>query len=137
MRRGKPRLTRQQALSALPVRNQVLSVRRLENGDTEITIPRREDWVGKLLAFCFFVPKERKVVLEAIGSAVWEMCDGEHTVSQIAAALVKMHKLGRREAETSLTEYLRRLGRRRLIAFVVPKPALERESSSARKARAT
>ncbi|NIM05859.1 MAG: PqqD family peptide modification chaperone [Armatimonadetes bacterium] len=131
MQKGKPRLTRRQALSALPVRNQAFAVRRTENGETEITVPRRNDWLGKLLSLILLIPKERKIVLEAVGSEVWDMCDGAHTVSQMADALVKKHKLDRREAETSLTEYLRRLGKRRLIAFAIPKTALERKSSAA------
>jgi hypothetical protein len=43
-------------------------------------------------------------------------------------ALVKQHKLTRREVEASLTEYLRKLGKRRLIAFAVPKSILEKKS---------
>jgi len=126
MLRRAPRLTRQQALSALPVRNLSLSSQRTENGETEITIPRREDWVGRLLVLIFFAPRERKVILEAIGSDIWEMCDGQHSVAQMVEALMAKHKLNRREAEASLTEYLRRLGKRRLIAFAIPKAVLER-----------
>jgi hypothetical protein len=127
-KRRVPRLTHEQSLGALPVRNTLVEYRRTEEGEIEISIPRREDLIGKLMALAFFVPKKRKVVLEAIGSAVWEMCDGEHTVSQMIDALVKQHKLTRREVEASLTEYLRKLGKRRLIAFAVPKSMLEKKS---------
>ena len=127
-KRRAPRLTREQSLNALPVRNTLVEYRRTEEGEIEISIPRREDLIGKLMALVFFVPKKRKVVLEAVGSDVWEMCDGQHTVSQIIDALVKKHKLTRREVEASLTEYLRKLGKRRLVAFAVPKAMLEKKS---------
>jgi len=116
-----PRLTRQQSLGALPVRNPVVTARKLDNGDAELTIPRREDWKGKLLSWVFYIPKERRIILEGIGAEVWEMCDGEHSVTQMIALLVKKYKLSPREAEASLVEYLRRLGKRKLIAFALPK----------------
>ena len=121
-----PRLTREQSLGSLPVRNTLVTYQQLEDGETELTIPLRNDWVGKLLSFIFFVPKERKVILEAIGSDVWALCDGEHNVNQIVDTLAKKYKLNRREAEASLTEYLRRLGKRRLVAFAVPKSVLKK-----------
>ncbi len=116
-----PRLTRQQAFGAFPVRNQAVSARRTEEGETEITLRRREDWVGKIFSLVLFVPKERRIVLETIGTDVWDLCDGNHSVAQIADRLVAKHKLTRREAEASLAEYLRRLGKKQLIGFVVPK----------------
>jgi len=125
----KPKLTREQSLSALPVRNTLITYHRSEAGETELIIPRRSDWLGKLMAFAFFVPSERKIILESIGSDVWELCDGEHSVNQIVDALIEKHKLNRREAETSLTEYLRKLGKRRLIAFAIPKDILEKDQS--------
>lgn len=122
-----PRLTREQSLSALPVRNTLVEYTRTEEGETEITIPRRKDLLGRLLGLIFFVPRKRKIVLESIGTDVWELCDGEHNVDQITDVLVKKYKLNRREAEASLTEYLRRLAKRRLIAFAIPKDMLEKK----------
>jgi hypothetical protein len=122
-----PRLTREQSLSTLPVRNSLVEFTHTESGETEITIPRRTDVIGKLLAMVFFIPKKHKIVLESIGTDVWDLCDGEHNVDQISDALVKKYKLNRREAEASLTEYLRRLAKRRLIAFAIPKDVLEKK----------
>jgi len=87
-----------------------------------LTVPRRADWVGRVLAFAFAVPKERRIVLDRVGADIWELCDGEHTVDGIIAALSEKYKLNRKEAEVSLTSYLRQLGRRGLIGFAVPKP---------------
>jgi hypothetical protein len=122
-----PRLTREQSLSALPVRNTLVEYTRTEEDETELTIPRRTDLVGKLISLAFFVPRKRKIVLESIGTDVWELCDGEHNVDQITDTLVKKYKLNRREAEASLTEFLRRLAKRRLIAFAIPREMLEKK----------
>ena len=115
-------LTRREALSALPVRNQILKAETTPEGELTLTVPRRADWVGKLLASVFAVPKERKIVLDRVGADIWEMCDGQNTVEQIIARLSRIYKLNRKEAEVSLTAYLRQLGRRGLIGFAVPKP---------------
>jgi hypothetical protein len=114
-------LTRQEALSALPVRNQALKAEPGPEGELTLTVPRREDWVGKLLASLFAVPKERKIVLDRVGADIWQLCDGQNTVQQIIARLSEQYKLNRKEAEVSLTAYLRQLGRRGLIGFAVPK----------------
>jgi hypothetical protein len=114
-------LTRQQSLAARPLRNTAVGVKKMENGDIELTVPRRRDWLGKLLALLFYIPKERRVLLEGIGSQVWELCDGEHSVAQMIGWLAEKHKLDPREAELSLVQYLRTLGKRKLIAFAVPR----------------
>jgi hypothetical protein len=115
-------LSRQEALAALPVRNEGLKTEPTGDGELMVTIPRRSDWVGGLLALVFAVPKERKVVLDRVGTEIWQLCDGRHTVQGIISALGEKHKLNRKEAEVSLTAYLRQLGRRGLIGFAVPKP---------------
>jgi hypothetical protein len=50
--------------------------------------------------------------LDEVGSFVWNLCDGEHPVSALVEALVERYKLGKREAEVSLTTYLKQLGKR-------------------------
>ena len=115
-------LTRREALSTLPVRNEALKAEANAKGELVMTVPRRTDWVGKLLAAVFAVPKERKIVLDQVGADIWGLCDGQHTVEDIIAALSGKYKLNRKEAEVSLTAYLRQLGRRGLIGFAVPKP---------------
>lgn len=120
----KPRLRRDQALQARPIRNPALKWTELDNGEVRIVLPRRKDATGKLLAVLFHIPKSRPVNLDVVGARVWALCDGEHTVADIAEALTEEHKLHRREAEVSLTEFLRMLGKRNMVAFVVPKEFL-------------
>jgi hypothetical protein len=114
-----PRLTKQRALGSYPLRNQAVEWR--SEGDKTILIARRrEDRVGRLLSLFFVVPKERKYDLDRVGSYVWEHCDGRHTVSDLIEGLARKYKLNRKEAEVSLTAFLRILGKRKLVAIAVP-----------------
>jgi len=118
-RRGSP-LTREQAFDARPVRNPSLKWRLNDEDSVEVIIPRRGDRLGRALGFLFYVPQSRPVVLDEVGSRVWTLCDGERTVEEIVETLRGEYKLGRREVEVSLTEYLRTLGKRGMIGFLVP-----------------
>ena len=120
-RRRRPRLSREEALSALPVRNPRLATKRGEHDELMIVVPRRSDWMGRALSVIFVVPKERLIALDEVGADIWELCDGNHTVAQLVEAVGKKHKLNRKEAEVSLTTYLRQLGKRGLIVFAVKK----------------
>ena len=59
--------------------------------------------------------------LDEIGSLVWELCDGEHSVRHIVRALAERYKLHRKEAEVSVVAYLRMLAKKRFIAIAVLK----------------
>ncbi|MBI3946197.1 MAG: PqqD family protein [Armatimonadetes bacterium] len=121
-RKKDPQLTRQQAMRSRPVRNSLLEWEEGEEGKVVITIPRREGWMARVANLFFFIPGTRQLVLDdEVGSAVWMICDGEHTISGIVEYLCRNYKLTRKEAEVSVTEFLRQLGRRHLVGFVVEK----------------
>ena len=118
-RRPQPRPGRREALAARPVRNPEVSYMQQENGEIAITLRRRDDLLTRLLSLLFVVSKEKQIVLDGVGSDVWELCDGEHTVEDLIERIASKYKLERREAEVSLTNYLRQLGRRRLIGILI------------------
>ena len=118
-------LTRDQAMAAWPVRNPDLVTHESEDGLVAVELPRRKDWVGGALGFLFFVPDSKPVQLDEVGSFVWKLCDGEHTVNEIADALAAEYKLNRREVDVSLTQYLQTLGKRGMIAFAIPREVAE------------
>ncbi|MFO8080548.1 MAG: PqqD family protein [Armatimonadota bacterium] len=122
-------LSRDKAFEARPVRNPSLKWRINEEGVVEVIVPRRKDMFGRVLGFLFFVPENRPITLDEVGSAVWHLCDGEHTVDGIVRALSKDYKLQRREVEVSLTEYLRTLGKKGMVGFLVPKEAIDEEEA--------
>jgi len=124
LRRKQPQISKKQALNAIPICNRQVKTERDEHGNVVLTISRRADAWGKLLGKIFFTPPSRRLVLDEIGTYVWERCDGRHTVRALIDSLSKRYKLNRREAEISLTTFLRSLGQKGLVAF-----AVEREAS--------
>ncbi len=132
----RPRLSREHALQARPVRNPSLKWEAMDNGEVQVVLPRRRDAMGKLLSSVFYVPPSKPISLDVVGARVWQLCDGEHTVNDIAEALMEEHKLHRREAEVSLTEFLKMLGKRNMVAFVVPTEYLEIDEKPEKPAKA-
>ncbi|MEM2431031.1 MAG: PqqD family protein [Candidatus Bathyarchaeia archaeon] len=65
-------------------------------------------------------PEKRVISLDRIGSIVWELCDGERTIGDIANYLVEKYKIMHEEAEISLNAYFNQLSSRGLIGFILP-----------------
>jgi hypothetical protein len=119
--RRRPRVTPEQVLGSRPVRNENLSVEEMEGGGLRIAARRREDWWIRLLNVVLPIPRERRIELDVVGRQVWELCDGEHTLRDMIEVFQERHKLTRMEAEWSLRNYLKDLGKRHLVGFVVEK----------------
>lgn len=119
LRRRQPRLTPEQILASRPVRNASVKTEQLEDGGLRILARRREDWWVRLVGVVFPIPRERRIELDMVGKQVWELCDGEHTLREMIGVFQREHKLTRGEAEWSLRNYLRDLGKRGLVGFVV------------------
>ena len=115
--RKKPKLSRDQALSARPVRNPVLKWERNENGEIRLLVPLRKDRVTRVLRKLLRAPEYKEILLDEVGSDIWELCDGKHTVQSIIAATCKKYKLTRRECEASVGTYLKMLSERNLVGF--------------------
>lgn len=115
----RPRLRSEQILGSRPVQNRNLRTEELEDGGLRLLAQRREDWWVKLLGVVVPIPRERRIELDSVGKQVWELCDGEHTLREMIEEFQREHKLTRAEAEWSLRNYLRELGKRGLVGFVV------------------
>ncbi|MCE5216967.1 PqqD family protein [bacterium] len=118
---GQPTLTREQSMAARPVRNPGLEWSLNEDDEAVVTIPRRKDTQGRFLAWMFFIPEARPLSLDAVGTFVWEHCDGEKSVSDLIDLMAKEYNVARKEVEVSLIEYLKRLGQRGMVGFLVPR----------------
>jgi len=127
-------LTRTQAMAARPIRNPSLSWHKSDEGVVVVTLPRRDDLWGKILSWLFMVPESRPVSLDQVGTAVWDMCDGEKSVHDIARALSERHQITMREAEVSLAEFLRMLGKRGMVALALPSEVADQLSPDQRRA---
>lgn len=116
----RPDVDRGKILEAFPLRNQLITWEMDDKGEASLVIPQKDKLLVRLTSKLFMLPDKRVVVLDSIGAFVWEMCDGEHTISQIIKALQKKHQLTRKEAETSLFTFIKQLGKRNFIGFAIP-----------------
>lgn len=110
--------SRRQWLALRPMRNPDLAWAE-EDGQIVLTIHRVQSWKTRLLNLLFPLPAQHRVVLDRIGSDVWRLADGDHTVEHIARDLATRYQLEVREAEMSLQQFFKELGRRGYIGFRV------------------
>ena len=110
---------RREFLALKPLRNPKLGYDEIE-GRVVLRVPRPDTWQVKIVNIFFPVPDERKVVLDPIGSDVWRVCDGQTPIAEIIKVLQREYKLGSKEAELSLQQFFKDLGRRGYIGFAVP-----------------
>lgn len=128
LKKKAPALSKKEALNTLPIRNPYVQWQRTEDGEVVIKVPRRNDWLGKVLTFIFAPPETRQVSLDKIGSLVWDMSDGQHSFEEIVRAVSKNYKVTRREAEIGVAAFLRELGKRKLIVLAVRKEEEKNEA---------
>lgn len=111
---------RREFLALRPARNPSIEWSETE-GKATLIIPRANNWKVKIINIFFPVPDDKKVVLDAIGSHVWVRCDGQNTIEALSRELQNEYKLGSREAELSLQQFFKDLGRRGYIGFATEK----------------
>ena len=119
MFRRQRKFRREEVLAARPIQNPATSWEKDMNEEAVIFIPRRDVWWVKLAAKIFSIPAERKLVLDRLGTEVWELCTGENTVKDLVEVFQKKHKLSPKQAETSMITYLNQMARRGLIGFLI------------------
>lgn len=115
--------TKDDIMKSRPVRNSVIRWEKSEKGEVSLIVPQKDALWVKIISKVFMLPNSRVVVLDEVGSFVWTLCDGYNSIDTIVKALCNRYKLTHKEAETSLLEYFRKLGRRGIIGFAVTKKA--------------
>ncbi len=128
-----PKISRQEILAAIPIRNSLVEWETNDLEEVTLKVPRREDRMGHLLHRLFAAPPYKQVVLDELGSDVWQLCTGDNDVDAIVKGLAKKYKLSRREVELSLANYLRTLAQRGLIGLVQKPKAGSRQAVNTRK----
>jgi hypothetical protein len=118
---GKPQITQAEAMRCIPVKSSLARETRLEGGLIQLDYPAViRPWIASLIRR-FGGDSEnvrmRKLQLDELGTAVWNMLDGQETVSQVIDQFSSLQRLHRREATVSVTLFLRELGKRGLIAM--------------------
>jgi len=118
--RKHPPLHRRQALECIPIRNPEAGTSRNDEGILLSYPVEVKPWFQGI--FRRVAGREsgiitRKLQLDAMGSSVWEMIDNRRSVREIAELFAQSHRLGSREAEISVSAFLRELGKRGLVAL--------------------
>jgi len=114
-------ISRADALDRIPVKNIQITEARLETGEVVISYPvtMRPFFAG--LVKRFGGPEVqiqmKKLQLDELGTSVWDMINGKFSVRQLVERFAKTHQLEAREAEVSVTQFIRELGRRGLIGL--------------------
>jgi len=116
-----PSISRAEALDRIPVKNRQISENRLETGEIVIRYPvtMRPFFAGLAKRFGGqeVQIQMKKLQLDELGTSVWNLMDGNRSVRQLVKMFAETHQLETREAEVSVTQFVRELGRRGLIGM--------------------
>ena len=110
-----------EALEYTPVQSAQISEVRLESGEVIIEYPLIvSPWIAAVanrLGGHQNRKQTKKLQLDAMGTSVWDLVDGKRSVRTIIQIFAKTHRLENREAEVSVTSFLRQLGQRGLLGL--------------------
>lgn len=121
---GKPRPqpTPEQMLKAVPHQNVHLRVESETDGGQQVSVPlKRPRWYVPPLSWVLPWRDRRRIQLDAVGTGVLNRCDGQTRVEQIVRAFAAQHKMSFREAQVPVTQFLKMLTKRGVIALVAQK----------------
>ena len=118
----RPDIDRPRVMKSFPVRNQLITWEIDDKGEASLVVPQKDKLWVRFASKFFMLPNKRVIVLDSIGTYVWQKCDGKHTISQIIKGVQNQYKLTRKEAETSLFTFMQQLGKRNFIGFAIPNP---------------
>ncbi len=115
-------MSRAKALAYKPVKSRLISETRLETDEVVLEYPLA---VRPLIAAVAkrlgrsqdLVQQTKKLQLDALGTSVWDLVDGSRSVRQIIQIFSETHRLENREAEVSVTRFIRELGQRGLLGL--------------------
>jgi hypothetical protein len=113
--------SRTDALNCIPVRNPLVLENRLDSGEMLLSYPEAlRPWFAGILQRLKNKPelrRMRKLQLDILGTGVWDLVDGKSTVMEIIDSFAGLHQLYHKEAEVSVIQFLRELGRRGIVGM--------------------
>ena len=116
-----PRITRSEALNVTPVKSVEIDEIQLETGEVLLRYPvKARPWASALIRWFGSEPdrvQKKKLQLDVLGTAVWGLLDGDRSVRQVIQLFSDQHQLHPKEAEVSVTQFLRELGKRGIIGL--------------------
>jgi hypothetical protein len=115
-------MSRAAALKCRPEKSLHITESRLETGEVILEYPLTvRPWIAavakRLGKSHDDVVQIKKLQLDAMGTAVWDMVDGYRSVRRIVQIFAETHRLDNKEAEVSVTSFIRDLGQRGLLGL--------------------
>ena len=131
-----PQFSREDSLQAKVIPNPQIRVEEGTDGNTVLLVPITLKRRYKLLTWFIGragrakLPEHKKVELDEVGTIVWKLCDGKHKVKDIVNRISREYKMPRKEAEHSVTTYLKSLVQRQLVAIDMSHAIKSKDSAS-------
>ena len=105
----------------VPVKNREVSETLLSGGLVQLAYPLAvKPWFGMLaekVGMWDKKPMVKRVELDEMGTFVWRRIDGARSVRQIAEELTRAYEVQPREAELSVTTFIKTIGQRGIIGL--------------------
>jgi hypothetical protein len=105
----------------VPVKNAEVSETPLPDGLVRLAYPLAvKPWFGRLaekVGMWDKKPMTKQVELDEMGSFVWQRIDGVRSVRQIAQEFTDAYEVQTREAELSVTTFIKTIGQRGIIGL--------------------
>ena len=107
-------------LAATPVRNEAATVEKDEEEAVSVSVRNKKPGY-RFPPISWIVPYKPVITIEldGPGARLWHLCDGDHTVEQICDAFSKEYGLTFHEAKTAVTDYLKKLIQRGVLAIMM------------------
>ncbi len=106
-------------LQMVPMKNEKVFVEREEADDVVLKVPLKKKWYNNPpLTWILPFSQYRRIGLDRLGVKVWKECDGSTNVERIVEQFSVNYKLTFHEARLTVTDFLRDLSKRGIIAVV-------------------
>lgn len=120
-RKPQPVIPRSEALKMVPVRNAEVDETLQDDGLIRLSYPLAvKPWFGELaekVGMWDKRPMIKHLELDEMGTFVWRLIDGHHSVRAIADQFAAHYQIQPREAELSVTAFIKNIGQRGIIGL--------------------
>ena len=115
-------MSRLEALAYKPVKSTQITETRLETGEVVLEYPLAVRPLVAAVARRLGKSQQdlvqiKKLQLDVLGTSVWDLVDGKRSVRRMIQIFAETHRLEKREAEVSVTQFIRELGQRGLLGL--------------------
>lgn len=106
-------------LRSRPVRNAAARVEDQDSDHVIVFVRQKRPGFMKWPPLSWIVPykRERRAILDKVGTLLWRMCNGERTVEDLVDAFRSRYGLTFHESRAAVTGYLKLLTERGVIAI--------------------